>query len=146
MDENKIEDYYLEQLLQQVSFLTDSCNSYDKGNFAQAKMQSAIIRTLVKDPGDPKRSRTVSLLTHLNKKNTMEFYNTGFEAKNAKLNINLVGIATVPSSLPTLTKQFDGLSEYNSLALHVYDFLLLVHEIKAILVINTHLTFPINIR
>jgi hypothetical protein len=39
----------------------------------------------------------------------MRFNNTGFEAKNAKINVNLVGIATVPSKLPTSKKQFDNI-------------------------------------
>jgi hypothetical protein len=105
--------YYLEQLEQQVSFLVDSCHAYDNGNFAQAKMMSAIIRTIVKDPepnpNNKRKSNTVSLLTHLKKKENMKFYNTGFEAKKAKINLNLVGIVTVPCKLPTITKQTDNI-------------------------------------
>ncbi|PGM02690.1 hypothetical protein [Bacillus thuringiensis] len=103
-----IENYYLEQLKEQASFLTDACENYDKGKFAQAKMLSAIIRTLVKDPDNPRRNnRTKSLLNLLDRKNEMKFYNTGFEAKNAVSNVNLIGLATVPSKTPTVTKQFD---------------------------------------
>lgn len=103
-------DYYLEQLNEQVSFLVDACHSFDKGNFAQAKMMSAIIRTIVKDPkSSARRSNTVSLLKHLKKKDSMKFYNTGFEAKNAKINVNLVGIVSVPCKLPTVTKQTDNI-------------------------------------
>lgn len=103
--------YYLEQLEQQVSFLVDACHSYDNGNFAQAKMMSAIIRTILKDPdqSSKRKSNTISLLTHLQKKNTLKLYNTGFEAKNTKLNVNLVGIVTVPCKLPTANKQFDNI-------------------------------------
>ncbi|HHB1900389.1 TPA: hypothetical protein ACOQ9V_005381 [Bacillus cereus] len=102
-----IENYYLEQLKEQASFLNDSCENYDKGKFSHAKMLSAIIRTLVKDPDNPRpNNKTKSLLTHLNRKNDMKFYNTGFEAKNAVLNVNLVGLVTVPSATPT-TKQYD---------------------------------------
>ncbi|WP_273128942.1 hypothetical protein [Bacillus weihaiensis] len=109
MDNANIQKYYLTQLTEQVSFLIDACNSYDKGNFAQAKMMSAIIRTIVKDPENPRRNnKTKSLLTLLNKKN-MLFLNTGFEVKNPKINVNLVGIATIPSKLPLLTKQFDNI-------------------------------------
>lgn len=97
------EKYYMEQLSQQVSFLIDSCHSYDAGNFAQAKIMSGVIRNLFKDPENVKRkTKTKSLLSHLDKK-SIRFYNTGFEAKDAKINFNLVGIATVPSKLPTLT-------------------------------------------
>ncbi len=110
MQESNNNSYYLNHLHEQVSFLHDACKNYDQGNFAQSKMISNIIRTLVKDPEIiNRRTRTISLLTHLGKKDTMKFYNTGFEAKNAKLNVNLVGIVTVPTKLPTISKQFDNI-------------------------------------
>lgn len=104
-------NYYLEQLKQQVSFLIDACEKYDKGIFYQAKNMSAIIRTLVKDPENtnPKRrNQTVSLLKSLDIKDTMKFYNTGYEAIDPKMSINLVGIATVPANAP-LTTMFEHL-------------------------------------
>lgn len=93
----KIENqkYYLEQLHDQVSFLIDACHSYDRGNFKQAKLRSGYIRTIVKDP--ERKSRTISLLTHLKRKDSMNFYNTGYEAEEPIININLVGIASVPA-------------------------------------------------
>lgn len=102
--------YYLNHLLEQASFLRDACESYDKGNFAQAKPVSAIIRTLVKDPDTTnRRSNTVSLLKHLQKKDSMKYYNTGFDAKRTVMNVNLVGIVSVPTKLPTISKQHDNI-------------------------------------
>lgn len=101
-------EYYLEQLQDQVSFLIDACHSYDKGNFKQAKIISSIIRTLVKDPEpNGRKIRTISLLTHLGRKSSTKMYNTGFEAKNARINFNLVGIVTVPTKTLLHTKKFD---------------------------------------
>ena len=104
------EQYYLEQLEQQVSMLIDSCHAYDSGKFYQSKNLSNNIRTIVKDVKNPTpRTRTKSLLFHLNCKNSMKFYNTGFEAKSAIININLVGIVSVPKKLPTANKQIDNI-------------------------------------
>lgn len=108
MTEIENHEYYLEQMHDQVSFLTDACHSYDKGNFKQAKIISSLIRTIVKDPAsNSRKSRTTSLLTHLGRKSSIKMYNTGFEAKNARINFNLVGIATVPTSTLLHNKQFD---------------------------------------
>lgn len=102
MSDEKYE-YYLNHLNEQLSLLIDSCHSYDKGNFSQAKIMSAIIRTIVKDV-EYKKSKTISLLKSLNVKDTMKFYNTGYEAIDPKLLINLVGIVSVPSKAP-ISKQ-----------------------------------------
>lgn len=103
--ENK--KYYLEQLKDQVSFLIDACHSYDSGNFKQAKIISSIIRTLVKDPDNPRpKNKTKSLLTLLNKK-SLDFYNTGFESKHPKFVVDLVGTASVPNKFPTVSPEFD---------------------------------------
>lgn len=86
--------FYLHQLQEQVNLLIDSCHMYDRGSFSQAKIMSGIIRTLVKDP--VKKSQTVSLLTSLDVKNKMQFYNTGYSAKDPAILMNLVGLVSVP--------------------------------------------------
>lgn len=106
-DNNK--SYYLEQLHQQTSLLINACHNYDKGMFYQAKNMSAIIRTLVKDPesnNSKRKLQTVSLLKSLETKDSMKFYNTGYEAIEPKISINLVGIVTVPSNAP-LSNEFE---------------------------------------
>lgn len=94
------ESYYLHQLKEQVSLLIDACHSYDNESFSQAKIMSGIIRTLVKDPPPGRKSQTVSLLTSLNAKDTMKFYNTGYDAVDPILSINLVGFAAIQASAP----------------------------------------------
>lgn len=94
------QSYYLRQLQEQLSLLIDSCHSYDNESFAQAKIMSGIIRTLVKDPPPGRKSQTVSLLTSLNVKNSMKFYNTGYDAVDPTLSINLVGFVTIPAPAP----------------------------------------------
>lgn len=91
------ESYYVNQLKEQLSLLIDSCHMYDNESFSQAKIMSGIIRTLVKDPPPGRKSQTVSLLTSLGMKNGMKFYNTGYDAVNPLISINLVGFVTVPS-------------------------------------------------
>lgn len=93
------QQYYLNHLNEQLSLLIDCCHSYDQGNFSQAKMMSTIIRTIVKDV-QSKKSKTISLLKSLNVKDNMKFYNTGYEAIDPSLLINLVGIVSVPSKAP----------------------------------------------
>ena len=83
-------DYYLNQLKEQVNFLIDACHSYDKGSFVYAKQMSAIIRTLLKD--NPKNKQTVSLLASLGVKETLKFYNTAYSAKDPAVLLNLVGL------------------------------------------------------
>ncbi|CZQ84007.1 Hypothetical protein Tpal_513 [Trichococcus palustris] len=104
------EEYYMQQLHEQISFLVDSAHNYDRGNFAQAKMMSAIIRTLLKDPDFPrKNNKTVSLLKQLDRKESMKFFNTGFEAIDPIISINLVGMVTVPSKPPALPGKVDNI-------------------------------------
>jgi hypothetical protein len=103
-------DYYLEQLEHQVSFLVDSSNAYDHGKFAHSKLLSNIIRTIVKDVDNPTpKTRTKSLLFHLDRKQSMKFNNTGFEAIDPIININLVGIVNIPNKLPTSKRQSDNI-------------------------------------
>ncbi len=95
-------DFYHQQLQEQISLLILACESFDKGNFIAAKQMSAIIRTLIKDP-EPRggrKTQTISLLKSLGVKESMKFYNTGYEAIDPEININLVGIATVPTTAP----------------------------------------------
>lgn len=82
-------DYYLEQLRDQVNFLIDACHAYDRGYFVYAKQMSGIIRTLLKD--NPKNKQTISLLKSLGIKETMKFYNTAYSARDPKILLNLVG-------------------------------------------------------
>lgn len=102
--------YYLNQLHEQVSLLIDACHNYDLGKFYQAKAMSSVIRTIVKDPENPRpNNKTISLLTRLNKKDVMKFYNTGFEVKDPIISINLVGIVSVPSKPPAKVGQTDNI-------------------------------------
>lgn len=104
MDNSESHKYYLKELEEQFSVLVDSCHAYDKGNFSQAKSLSNILRAILKDVEKPsKRTRSFSLLHHLDVKDKMKFYNTGYEAKKPKLSINLVGFVTRPSSSPDTT-------------------------------------------
>lgn len=107
--DNTNKSYYLEQLSQQLSLLIDACHNYDKGMFYQSKNMSAIIRILVKDvenANSKRKSQTVSLLKLLEVKDSMKFYNTGYEAIDPDVAVNLVGIVKVPSP-PPLTNQFE---------------------------------------
>jgi len=107
MDDEK---YYLEQLYQQTFLLVDACRNYDNGNFFYAKSMSAIIRTLVKDSEAPSKSKnqSISLLKSLGVKESMNFYNTGFEVADPNMNINLVGFVTVPAKVPAVNNSFDN--------------------------------------
>ena len=87
-------DFYKQQLQEQVNLLIDACHIYDQGSFSQAKIISGIIRTLVKDPA--RKSQTISLLTSLDIKNGMKFYNTGYSAKDPSILLNLVGFVSTP--------------------------------------------------
>lgn len=94
-------EYYNNQLIEQTSLLIDACHSYDRGGFHHAKIMSSIIRTLVKDPENPKpNNQTISLLKALNCKDNMKFFNTGYEAIDPIININLIGMVTVPKLPP----------------------------------------------
>ena len=96
--------YYHKELEDQFSLLVDSCHAYDKGNFSQAKNLSSILRVILKDVENPTpKTRSFSLLHHLNAKEKMRFYNTGYEAVNPKISINLVGFVTRPSHSPDTT-------------------------------------------
>ena len=96
-------EYYKHQLIEQTSLLIDACHSYDNGKFHQAKTMSSIIRTLVKDPDNPgPNNKTISLLKSLSAKESMKFFNTGYEAANPLINISLIGIATVPTLPPLI--------------------------------------------
>jgi len=61
----------IHELLQQIEFLTRSAIGYDEGFESEAKRMAVVIRVLLYDNG----KNTVSLLTHLNKKD-MLFYDT----------------------------------------------------------------------
>lgn len=96
-------EYYKHQLIEQISLLIDACHLYDMGKFHQAKTMSSIIRTLVKDPENPKpNNQTISLLKSLSVKESMKFFNTGYEAVDPLININLIGIVTVPTLPPLI--------------------------------------------
>lgn len=96
-----MENYYFNELKDALFNLIDSAHSYDKGNFAQAKNMSSIIRLILRDIENPRpNNRTVSILKHLQRKDSMKFYNTGYEASDPLLSISLVGMVDVPISSP----------------------------------------------
>lgn len=101
MNDTDLKSYYLKELEEQFTLLVDNCHAYDKGNFSQSKSLSSILRVILKDVKNPTpKTRSFSLLRHLDMKEQMKFYNTGFEAVKPKVSINLVGFATRPSFLP----------------------------------------------
>lgn len=96
-------EYYNQQLIEQTSLLIDACHLYDRGKFHQSKTMSSIIRTLVKDPDNPSpNNQTISLLKSLSVKESMKFFNTGYEAIDPLININLIGFVTVPTLPPSV--------------------------------------------
>ena len=60
-------------LIQQIGFLLRSAEAYDDGYESEAKIMAGVLRILFHDT-----QKSVSLLTHLNKKN-MLFYDTTFD-------------------------------------------------------------------
>ncbi|GAB6423434.1 hypothetical protein bcgnr5372_28250 [Bacillus luti] len=76
---------YLELLNEQIEFMVNACEQYDKGKFNSAKLLATYIRTIVHQT----RSST-SLLTHLEKQNSMKFYTTSFTPKNAVYFLSMV--------------------------------------------------------
>lgn len=101
MKSNELHSYYLKELEEQFTLLVDNCHAYDNGNFSQAKSLSSILRVILKDVKNPTpKTRSFSLLYHLGVKDQLKFYNTGYEAVNPKVSINLVGFVTRPSYSP----------------------------------------------
>lgn len=92
--------YYLNHLHEQCNILINACEQYDHGHFYFAKQMSGVLRTLLKDPENTRNSQTRSLLKSLEVKDTMKFYNTGYEAKDPIINISIVGMVNVPSTAP----------------------------------------------
>ncbi len=64
------EEEFILHLEEQIGFLTRRAMEYDKGIESEAKQMTNVLRALLYDKG-----RTVSLLTHLNKKDIL-FYDT----------------------------------------------------------------------
>lgn len=58
---------------EQLEFISMSADQYDSGRVSEAKRIASQIRTLVKDGRPKKKSQTVSVLTHLDKKETLFF-------------------------------------------------------------------------
>ena len=71
---------FFEHLVEQAGFLVSSAISYDNGNDAEAKRIATCIRTFVHD-----RGRTVSLMTHLDKKNKTHFLSSGQPVSDSNL-------------------------------------------------------------
>lgn len=65
------DDDFQRHLAEQIHFLQKSAKEYDEGDFLEAKQMSVRLRVLLHDHG----RNSVSLLTHLNKKN-IDFYDT----------------------------------------------------------------------
>lgn len=79
------DDDYLESLHIQLDFLIDSCEKFDIGKFHYAKQIAKDIRVLVHQTRD-----STSLLTWLEKQNSMNFCSTASLPKNAVYFIGLV--------------------------------------------------------
>lgn len=79
MPNRKLDSHdYMDSLLETLEILIDICEQYDNGKYKQAKMLAVNIRTLVHQTGS-----STSLLTHLERQETMKFYNTVNRIKNA---------------------------------------------------------------
>jgi hypothetical protein len=70
------ENDFKKHLREQIDFLLRSANSYDEGFKSEAKRMAVILRVLFHDHG----KNSVSLLTHLNKKD-MFFYDSAHERR-----------------------------------------------------------------
>ncbi|MFE4239829.1 hypothetical protein [Peribacillus butanolivorans] len=68
---NLTEKDYLNHLIEQIDFLQNSCERFDKGVVSEGKRIAVGIRTLVHDT-----KNSVSLLTHLDVKNKLYYFNT----------------------------------------------------------------------
>lgn len=77
-------DYY-ESLLEQLEFLIDDCDSYDRGKFNRSKQISMTIRNLVVTTGS-----STSVLTHLKRRESMKFCSTASFPKNAVFYLGMV--------------------------------------------------------
>jgi hypothetical protein len=76
---------YIELLTEQVDFMIEACEKYDQGKFNSAKLLATHIRTIVHQT-----KSSTSLITHLEKQNSMKFYNTSFMPKNAVYFLSMV--------------------------------------------------------
>lgn len=90
-----IEEDYLKSLSEQIYFLRNSCEQYDKGYYSEGKRIAATIRLLVHDT-----KSSISLLNHLNVKTKLYYFNTAIP--NTKF--GLTGIRT--------TSEGNGKTEY----------------------------------
>lgn len=73
-------DELIKQLKDQMSFLSASAQTFDNGNFAEAKRLSLAIRILLHDTKNSK-----SLLDQLGVKNNLQFYDTANEVDPTNL-------------------------------------------------------------
>ncbi|MYL44582.1 hypothetical protein GLV94_02905 [Virgibacillus halodenitrificans] len=93
MKTNQTEDDYILYLQEQVEFLINSCNSFDKGFYGEAKRIATTIRVLVHDT-----NRSISLLTQLNSKK-IYYYNTAFpfNPNNLLTHLGLISLCPGPT-------------------------------------------------
>ncbi|WP_249593627.1 hypothetical protein [Peribacillus frigoritolerans] len=82
---NLTEKDYLNHLIEQIDFLQNSCERFDKGVVSEGKRIAVGIRTLVHDT-----KNSVSLLTHLDVKNKLYYFNTAIP----ETKFGLTGIRT----------------------------------------------------
>src|SRR5215216_2599881 len=68
---------FKDKLAEQLRWLGNSCESYDRGDKSEAVRIAAILRVLMHDTFDRRgRPRSVSLLTHLKAKDKIKLYST----------------------------------------------------------------------
>jgi hypothetical protein len=84
------ESDYLDLLHEQVEFMVDACEQFDKGKFNSAKLLATYIRTIVHQT-----QASTSLLTHLNRQRSIKFYNTSFTPKNAVYFLSMVSMCVL---------------------------------------------------
>lgn len=67
----RTEDEFLENFVEQMKFLIKSCKEFDDGDESEIKRVSVCLRNLLKD-----KNRDVSALTHLNKKESLQYWDS----------------------------------------------------------------------
>lgn len=95
----------LGHLQDQINFLINSAESYDKGSIGEAKRLAVVVRVLLHDT-----SQSTSLLTQLGKKN-IGFYDSSidYDPKNLAPHIGLLVIKLTPGSVAEYVAPLDNL-------------------------------------
>lgn len=99
---NREKSDYIELLKEQVDFMVDACEQFDKGKFNAAKLLATNIRTIVHQT-----KSSTSLLTHLEKQNQIKFYNTSSMPKKAVYFLSMVFMCVAVKKVPTQVLEYE---------------------------------------